>query len=166
MRTTRFALATGLVLVLSGGAAGGTVTPEYRAVATELMELTGAAELSEQIGAAVTAQFSMALRQTYPDISPRAYEIVEETVREMLRQGMATELADEAVNVYARYFTEQDLRELLEFYRSPVGRKVIENMPAVMAESMQVGQRWAERISPKLQEELQKRLKAAGLVPG
>ncbi|MBW2282737.1 MAG: DUF2059 domain-containing protein [Deltaproteobacteria bacterium] len=165
MRTTRFALATGLVLVLSGGAAGGTVTPEYRAVATELMELTGAAELSEQIGAAVTAQFSMALRQTYPDISPRAYEIVEETVREMLRQGMATELADEAVNVYARYFTEQDLRELLEFYRSPVGRKVIENMPAVMAESMQVGQRWAERISPKLQEELQKRLKAAGLVP-
>ena len=166
MRITRLVLATCLVLAFARSASGETVTAQYRAVAKELMELTGAAELSQQMGAAVTAQFVMALRQAYPDISPRAFEIVEEVVQEMLGQGMAEELADEAVQVYARHFTEEDLRELLAFYKTPVGRKVIAKMPAVVAESMRVGQRWAERNSPRLQVELQKRLADEGLVPG
>jgi len=174
MRITRLLLATGLVLALAlprpggadgDGATGETVTAEYRAVATELMELTGAGALSDQMGAAVTTQFDAVLRHGYPDMSPRGYQIVEETVQDLLRQGMAAELSDEAVQVYARYFTEQDLRKLLAFYKTPVGRKVIKNMPAVMTESMQVGQRWAERMSPKLQKELHKRLVAEGLVP-
>lgn len=41
------------------------------------------------------------------------------------------------VPVYQRYFTHSDLVAINDFYASPVGQKVVKNMPAMMAEGMQ-----------------------------
>jgi uncharacterized protein len=51
--------------------------------------------------------------------------------------------------LYAKYFTEDELKDLIAFYGSQTGKKTIEVMPRLFAESMS---RTAEIIKPKLTE--------------
>ena len=44
------------------------------------------------------------------------------------------------VKIYAESFTEDELEQLIDFYRSPIGKKVIEKMPALAQKAMTVSQ--------------------------
>jgi uncharacterized protein len=47
------------------------------------------------------------------------------------------------VDIYVKHFTHDEVRALLDFYTTPVGRKVIRVMPMLAQESSAAGQRWA-----------------------
>ena len=49
--------------------------------------------------------------------------------------------------LYSKYFTEDELRDLVIFYKSPTGKKSIMVMPQLMQESMQKS---SELLNPKL----------------
>ncbi|HZP76914.1 MAG TPA: DUF2059 domain-containing protein [Pseudolabrys sp.] len=42
----------------------------------------------------------------------------------------------DAPAIYARHFTAAELRELVEFYHSPVGAKALHELPQIAAESI------------------------------
>jgi hypothetical protein len=65
--------------------------------------------------------------------------------------------------VYAKHFTHDDIRALLAFYASDIGKKTLVVMPMALQESAQVGQVWANEMAPEIKAELEKRLKAEGL---
>ncbi|RQH10849.1 DUF2059 domain-containing protein, partial [Okeania hirsuta] len=54
--------------------------------------------------------------------------------------------------IYDKYFTEEDLQTLIEFYQTPTGRKTIELMPQLFQESMQ---RTAQVLNPKIKSVMQ-----------
>jgi uncharacterized protein len=51
------------------------------------------------------------------------------------------------VGVYAGEFTEQELKDLVTFYKSPLGQKLITNEPKAVSLSMQVMNAWAQSFS-------------------
>jgi uncharacterized protein len=63
--------------------------------------------------------------------------------------------------VYARNFTADELRQVTAFYRTPVGQKMLEKLPAITQESMTVGQKFGQSVAAELRtrmiEELRKR---------
>ncbi len=59
----------------------------------------------------------------------------------------------EVIPLYAKHFSHEDIRQMIVFHETPLGRKSIEVMPRLMAESMQVGQRWAAKTLPRIREE-------------
>ncbi|HET6433044.1 DUF2059 domain-containing protein [Dyella sp.] len=67
------------------------------------------------------------------------------------------ELTRRMVPIYQRHFTGQEVEGLLKFYRSPLGRKVISEMPAAMAEAMKAGQQWGSERGQAMVAELQKK---------
>jgi hypothetical protein len=77
------------------------------------------------------------------------------------------ELTARMVPIYQRHFSAADIEGLLRFYRSPLGRKVITEMPATMAEGMQLGQDWGRQRAQAMLAELQKggRIDAQGRCP-
>jgi hypothetical protein len=79
----------------------------------------------------------------------------------------ARELTGRMVPIYQRHFSATDIEGLLKFYRSPLGRKVITEMPATMAEGMQLGQEWGRQRAQAMLAELQKggRIDAQGRCP-
>jgi hypothetical protein len=58
------------------------------------------------------------------------------------------------VPVYQHHFTADELDGLLKFYRSPLGQKVINEMPTTMAEANQAGQQWSHERSAQMISEL------------
>ena len=53
------------------------------------------------------------------------------------------------------YLTLDDLKKIVAFYESPVGKKLGASTPAMMAEGMQIGQKLGMEIATELQQELQ-----------
>ncbi len=71
------------------------------------------------------------------------------------------ELLDRAARIYATHFSEPELKQLLSFYQSPLGQKVIDEEPKALDESMAMAGSWADDFSQdvinKMRAEMKKR---------
>lgn len=64
------------------------------------------------------------------------------------------EFLDSLVPIYSRAFEAGELKALLEFYQSSLGRRLLDRQPQLMRESMQVGQRWGTRLGAEIGRQL------------
>jgi hypothetical protein len=65
------------------------------------------------------------------------------------------ELEDMIVDVYERHFSADELRQLISFYQTPVGQKMISELPAVFQESSQAGRQWGGRLGASIATQLE-----------
>ena len=59
-------------------------------------------------------------------------------------------LKPELVKIYTSNFSESELKELIAFYESPLGKKVLEKMPALTQQSAQLTQSRLESAVPEV----------------
>jgi hypothetical protein len=64
------------------------------------------------------------------------------------------QLVEALVPVYDELFTEEDVRSLVQFYQSPLGRRYVEARPKLAAHSMALGQELMLQILPGIMKEL------------
>lgn len=57
---------------------------------------------------------------------------------------------DRMVPIYAKYYTQQDMDDLIAFYDTPLGKKLSTVQPQITLESMSVAQQWAAEIGQKV----------------
>jgi len=61
-------------------------------------------------------------------------------------------LIEMLVPVYKKHFTEQDLKDAIELFKTPIGKKISEKSPIIAQESMQASMQWGMELSTKLQK--------------
>lgn len=59
-------------------------------------------------------------------------------------------LQPELISLYTDAFSEAELQEVLAFYQTPVGRKVLEQMPQLMAHAGQLTQERLQQAVPEV----------------
>ena len=73
----------------------------------------------------------------------------------------SAEIVNDVAKLYATRFTEQELKDALAFYKSPLGRKLLTEEPSILDQSMRNAQTWANRLSEevigKMRTEMKKR---------
>jgi len=74
----------------------------------------------------------------------------------------AGELMNDAARIYASHFTEPELKQLLTFYQSPLGRKVIAEEPKAADESMNSASSWADKLSEEVASRMRDEMKKRG----
>ena len=67
------------------------------------------------------------------------------------------DLIDLTVPIYEKYYTENEIEQLIKFYKTPLGRKVTENLPMITQESMEAGRVWGEGVGMKAIERLREK---------
>jgi hypothetical protein len=60
------------------------------------------------------------------------------------------------VPIYDRYFSHEDIKELIRFYETPIGKKMLDVTPLITKESFAIGQEWGQRIGQEVVNELVK----------
>ena len=63
-------------------------------------------------------------------------------------------LASMFIDIYDRHFSTEDVKQLLEFYKSPVGKKLLGETPEIARESMTVGQAWGAQLGGEVARQL------------
>jgi len=129
------------------------------AAAHKLIEVTGATSLFNPLIPGVIEQAKLLFLQQNPALGNDLNEVAAK-----LRTDLAprfSELTDEVAKFYAADFTEQELKEILAFYQSPTGKKLLERQPQIIDHSMKFAQDWANKLSvevvAKMREEMKKR---------
>lgn len=138
------------------------IQADFRADIDRLLETTHAMELAGQMTELVTAQFLANLKQLRPDLPQAALDAVPQAVREVVAANSES-LHAALVALYARHFTHADVRAMLDFYRTDIGRKTIEVMPKLMQDSMALGAQWGQSIAPQFGPKIAEKLRERGI---
>ncbi|MDP2308981.1 MAG: DUF2059 domain-containing protein [Pseudomonadota bacterium] len=116
-----------------------TIDPAFEADIRKLLIATGAGTMGIQM----MDQMLVSLKPMAPGLPDAFWEGVKSEFK-------SDDLINLVVPIYARHLSHDDVRALIAFYESPAGRKMIEVQPAIMAESMQVGQVWGQEIAMRV----------------
>jgi len=111
-----------------------------------LLEVTGSGQLGLQI------------IDSLLDTQKKALPGVPEGFWQEFRASLkAEEFVELGVPIYDKYLSHQEIRGLLDFYQSPLGRKILEVQPLILQDSMAAGQRWGEGLAKKILERLREK---------
>jgi len=73
-----------------------------------------------------------------------------------------SELVDATARMYARQFTETELKQLLAFYQSPVGKKALVEEPKVLDQAMAYAGSWGDNLSQEVIGDMRVQMKKRG----
>ena len=59
------------------------------------------------------------------------------------------------LNIYDKYFTHEEIKNLIEFYKTPAGKKMITTMPDIQKDIMTI---MMNKHIPEFQEKIQKKM--------
>jgi hypothetical protein len=149
------------VVLAAWGPAAYAQQPSAAALASakEFVALTGATQIFGPLVAGVVEQSKMLYLQQNPALSKDLNEISAKLKAELTPR--LAELDVEMVRIYATRFTEAELKEIMAFYGSPTGKKVLVEQPQAAEQSLKFAQDWSIKLSDevvgKMREELKKR---------
>lgn len=132
----------------------------------ELIELTGGEQLFRQVSQVTAAQLQQDFQGIIESIPAETIGVSTAQKQEMIQtiSQDITRIANqynqrlmERINfnqiienvyypLYDKYYTEEDLRAMINFYKTPTGKKTIDIMPQLLQESIQ---RVAQIIQPQ-----------------
>jgi hypothetical protein len=133
-------------------AAAQPLSNSLRKVAEEALEV---ANMEKNMTASIDRMLAMQTQQI------PSMKNMEPVLRAFINKYMGwAAIKEELVQLYAREFTEKELKELTKFYQTPTGRKAIEKMPLLMQGGMEIGQRRMQEHMPELQQAIAEKLKS------
>ena len=71
--------------------------------------------------------------------------------------------AEQKTKIYNKYFTQEEIRSMSNFYNSQTGRKMTRVMPQITKELMQARQSWIQKTGGDVTNHIQKRFKKEGI---
>lgn len=157
----RPALAAAVALTLIGSPAAFAADPSPSSVATakQLLTVTNATNVLAPLIPGVVEQSRLLYLQQNPGIGKDLTEIATKIRADL--QPRFSELIDAIAKMYATSFTEQEMKDILAFYQSPAGKKLLAEQPKLVDSSMSYAGEWAnklsEEVTAKMREELAKR---------
>lgn len=164
-----------MAVSVSTAGAQTTISPEKRRL---IAELAPVAETRKQIEELVDMML-VSMESQYPDTVDRMLSQSKDMSDSQKAEMKASMLKSNAISkrfrerlpkvinfdkyveegiypIYAKFFTEQELREMVAFYNSPTGRKTVTIMPQLYAESIKAAQEHLLPAVEKLMDEILK----------
>lgn len=142
IRCAQLALA---VAVLASPAQAQQPSASAIAMAKEIITLKGSASGFNNVLPRVVDRVKGMLLRTNPMLSKDLNEVSARILKEYGRA--AGEPLNEGAKLYASKFTEAELRAILAFYKTPTGKKVINEEPKIIEEAVQKVDAWSEKQS-------------------
>lgn len=76
--------------------------------------------------------------------------------------GREKEIADGMAQIYANEFSEQELKDLVSFYKSPLGAKLLVSEPRAIQFSMSYMNQWGQQFAATVDQAFRNEMKKRG----
>ena len=123
----------------------------------KLKELVNVMDMGSMVES-IYSQMEVAMQDmsTKMGVQPNEQAIFDEYYSQMIlimKENLSwAKMEPLAVDIYDRNFTEDEITDMLVFYKTDTGKSLLKKMPTVMQESMQMSQTLIEGSIPKLQQ--------------
>ena len=150
-----------LLLLAAPAARAQAPSPEALAAAKELIV---AMHLDEQISAilpGIIKNQKPAIVQGRAEVE-REFDALAPLILEGFKARML-ELTDAAAIIYARHFSAEDLLALNEFYKTPLGQRLLQKLPTVTQETIVAGGKFGRSVGEDMEKRMKEELRKKGV---
>lgn len=151
-------LAIALFVAQAGFAQAQEVPESHLAAAKAAVTAVRATDQFDGILSQAADALKSQLIQKNPDLLDLISNTVDETVLSLAARR--ADLEKEAATLYAKAFTEQELKDIAAFYTSESGKKLLNDGPIVSRELINSAEIWQKGIARDLAEKVAAALKA------
>jgi hypothetical protein len=134
-------------------------SPAALAAAKEILAMKKANQMYQNAVPNIVAQTKDSLLQANLNYQKDLNEVAVIVAQSLA--GREKEIGEGMAQVYANEFTEQELKDLVAFYKSPLGQKLLSNEPRAVQLSMNYMNQWAqsfaETVNAQFRAEMRKR---------
>jgi hypothetical protein len=157
-----FALALGAVPATAQQqqAAPPKASPAAIAAAKEILTLKNASAMYANAVPGMVEKTKVTLIQQNLNYQKDLNEVAPIVAKELA--GRELEISEGMAQIYASEFTEQELKDLVTFYRSPLGQKLITNEPRAIGLSMAFMNSWAQNFADTVMGAFRAEMKKRG----
>lgn len=125
------------------------ISDDYKNAVKKMLQLAGS-----------ESTFKVALEQMIQLFKQQKSQVPESVWDELsieFSKVSIDDLMNMLVPVYHKHFTIDDIKQLIAFYESPIGKKYAEKTPLISKESMQAGADWGRLLGQKVVERLKEK---------
>ncbi len=158
-RTSAAAAAIGVFFALTSFASAQEVSPEHLKQARSAIASIGATNQFDSILPQAADALKAEMIQKDPNLEALITSTVDNEVLALVaRRG---DLENEAARVYAKVFTEAELKAIAEFYATDVGKKLISDGPLATRQLIEAANIWQSGVARDLAQNVADKIKAA-----
>jgi hypothetical protein len=130
------------------------------AIAKEIITIKGSANIFDPILPNLLDKSKAIFLRTNPMLSKDLNDVVAKLRTELAPR--TAELVMEMAKLYATAFTDQELKDALAFYKSPLGKKMITAEPQVLDQTFNAMNEWSEKFSEEIISKMRAEMKKKG----
>ena len=158
----RSACAGLLALVLAAVSPAQAQQPSANALALakEIIVLKGGNSIYDPVVPQIVDRARTLFLQSNPMLGKDLNEVATKLQGELTPR--TAELLNDGARLYASRFSEQERKDVLAFYKSPVGRKVITQEPAILDQSATNVDDWANKLADEVISKFRAEMKRRG----
>jgi uncharacterized protein len=138
------------------------VDPAKDADIRSLMEMVGARRMAQDVAAKGAQQLRENLVATLP-ASQQGQQFVNAFVADYQKKFNSEDVTSQIVGIYDKHFTDDEIKGLMQFYGSPLGRKFAAETPKIQAEVEAANQKVSTRVAADVLRDLPSEY--AGIAP-
>ncbi|HEY8334994.1 MAG TPA: DUF2059 domain-containing protein [Tardiphaga sp.] len=167
-------LAAGLVVGLAGAALPAhaqqppqsqtrpikPATPAAIAAAKEILALKNASAMYQSAVPNIVQRTKDTLLQSNLNYQKDLNEVA--LIVAQALAGKEKEIGEQMARIYASDFTEQELKDLVTFYKSPLGQKLLAQEPQSISASMNYMQQWAQQFAEEVNGQFRAEMRKRG----
>src|SRR5262245_10568976 len=136
------------------------VSPGALAAAKELLTVKGALNMFDPLVPGMVESTKNTFLPTNPGLFKDLNEVAAKLRTEFTPRR--NEIVDEIARLYAQRFSEAELKEVIAFYKSPVGKRFAAEEPAVIDQSLARAEAWTKKISEEVLVRFRAEMKKKG----
>jgi hypothetical protein len=135
-------------------------SPAAIAAAKEILAMKNASAMYANAVPNLVEQTKNVLMQTNLNYQKDLNEVAMIVAKNLA--GREKEIGEGMAQVYANEFTEQELKDLVTFYKSPLGQKLLSSEPRAIQFSMSYMNQWAQAFAETVNGQFRAEMKKRG----
>ncbi len=148
MKKVNYFVFIAIIIALTTSSIGYASSDSHKKAASDLLE---AMHFNELLSQTVDSMLQLQLQQN-PQLRP-----FKGTIKKFFNKYMSGDsLQDDFVRLYTETFSEQELIEVLHFYKTPTGQKLLKATPELTSRGAAIGQKRVKENMSELKEMIAK----------
>jgi uncharacterized protein len=134
----------GLSLAVQLSVAQDAIDPALEQKIRELLEITNSSAMATQ-----------SMQQMMEYFKTSFTEVPDEFWNRLMTEIDADSLLELIIPIYAKYYSAEDLDQLIAFYGTPLGQKMLQVQGPITQETIAVSTQWGQEVGEKVVQQLQ-----------
>lgn len=137
------------------------VTPAHLAAALDAVHSARASKGFDNVLPLLSEKVQDQIIRLRPDLYKQITDVVQQEALKLVARR--TDLDAAVARIWANAFTEDELKAITTFYKSPAGLKFVDIGPQVVGASLQAVKGWSDSVGQELLEKSRAELKKQGV---